>query len=101
MTFPIAELLCPECQESMTVINTPKLQKSSKKGYDEKVEFHYKCLSNDRHKGGKWCRISTDAEIYIFSLYMPNLELDDSSPTTTTTTQKKKYSWIGDYLSSH
>ena len=98
MTFPITELLCPECEEPMSVVNTPKLQKSSKKGYDKKVEFHYKCLSNDRHKGDKWCRISTEAETYIFSIYMP--DLNDNSPTTTTT-QKKRFSWVGDYLSRH
>ena len=83
----------------MTIVNKPKLQKSSKKGYDEKVEFHYQCKPTEKDNIYNECHLSRDGKKAIYSIYIPDLPTNNSP--TTTTTPKKKFSWIGDYFSRH
>ena len=67
MTFPIIELLCPECEEAMTLINTPEMKDSNKEGYNKFVEWHYQC------KAMKEICV-------VLKIYIPDLKTDKTSP---------------------
>ena len=108
MTFPIVEIFCPECKERMTLVNKPELKKAidvKRKifydGYDEMVDYHYLCNSNERHIGfwhdfdGKivpkddnnphisrasnWCTISRDKDIVLMRILIPDLGVSKMS----------------------
>ena len=117
MTFPMVEIFCPECKESMTLVNKPNIVDCNPPvdGFDKQIDYHYICNSNERHfnkwhdsegkivnkdknnpnlsKIGKngWCDISTNREIILMRFLIPKLDLDIPYSTSTSTAGYSSY----------
>lgn len=92
MTFPVVEIFCPECKEPMTLVNKPEIEDCTHlNGYDQIIDYHYRCDSNERKsemsklRTDCWCNISDKKLITVFRILIPKLNLDNYNESVATT----------------